>query len=174
MQVSKEGQEFHLKIHLFNMEGDTWDTPSWDDIKELISTNFTPHYFISDLYSGIETLRQNIILDLQGSLGMEADSDGLSPVYSRVTFQHGPPRWFSNCRVNTFLTSSLLHVKDRLKYTRAHGEDGWEPNTYHFYVTFSSHPLRFDFVTVEIIIYPPVNQTPDSEETFDLFDSFDE
>ena len=156
------------------MEGNTWDTPSWDDIKELISTNFTPHYFIGDLYSGIETLRQNIILDLQGSIGMEADSDGLSPVYSRVTFQHGPPRWFANCRVNTFLTSSLLHVKTKLKFTRAHAEDGWEPMTYHFYVTFSTHPLRYDFVTVELIIYPPVNQTPDSEENYNWFDSFDE
>ena len=162
-----DGQHSLLKVFQFEMVGSLWNTPTRGEIFQLIEDNYCPKFFLEDVMEEVVSLQRNIVLTLQGPKGLEADFDGLSP----VAFLRGPPRWFVNCRVATHLLSTLTDIESTLIFKRAHDEDGWEPFTYHFYVTFSTHPLRLDFVTTEWVVYPPVMDSSTSEDEYPFDES---
>ena len=142
-----------------------------EEVFQMIVENYTPKFFLQDVLEEVENLRRNIILSLQGPKGLEAELDGLLPIDIPAAFRRGPPRWFNNCRVAVKLLSSLLDIESKLVFKRSHGEDGWEPMTYHFYLTFSTHPLRLDYITTEWVVYPPSGFSSNSEEDYNLDES---
>ena len=147
--IQIDHQDYPLRVHCIHFDGCLWDTPQDTDIFEMIRNNYVPQFFLQDLICEIRNLRENIVMEIQGPVGLAPNFMGVMPVAS-------PSRWFHTCFVDTHLVINLANVESHLTLIRAHAEDGFEPLTYHFYAVLQSHPRRYDYILVEWLVLPPL------------------
>ena len=143
--VRRHGEEYRLRVHRLYIEGNVWDRPSLSDLEDVIANTYiplSPNESPTQVKIAINDLCPAIYTYISGA-------EGVTGVYD-VT-----PRWFDNYQVWTHHAQRLEDVDALLQLRRQQPDDGYSVDTYWIVIVFATHPLRCDFVVIEMAIFPP-------------------
>ena len=143
--VRRHGEDYRLRVHRLDYEGNQWDGPTLSELQDLIAHTYippSPNDSLAEVKMTITQFCSAIYTYISGA-------EGVTGVYD-VT-----PRWFDSYKVWTHHAQRLEDADALLQLRRQQPDDGYSVDTYCIVIVFATHPLRCDLVVVELAIFPP-------------------